>query len=85
MAIMTGWRRLPGKRRHWALAAFVMALALIVVMGAWWAIRQGYIPRGTVTCTLEDFQAPVPSFERLVTEYGKSPYCARLVRGETWF
>lgn len=85
MAVMTGWGPLPGERRWWTFAAVVMALALVLLLGTWWAIRQGYIPGGTVACTLENFQNPVPSFERLVTEYGKSPYCAQLVRDETWF
>jgi hypothetical protein len=58
---------------------------LLVVVFAWWANSQGYIAVGHVTCTLEGFRDPVPSYQDLVTEYGKRPYCARLVRDETWF
>ncbi len=83
---MTGGRlTLPGNRRWWTLASLAGSLVLAVGLGYLWVGRQGYIPVGTVTCTLEGFQDPVPSFEQLVTEYGKSPYCARLVRDETWF
>jgi hypothetical protein len=40
--------------------------------------------RGTRFSAAEGFD-PVPPYEELVTDYGKSPYCARLVRDETWF
>lgn len=85
MTPMTGWRlALRGHRRWRAFASLVAALVVLGVVG-WWASHQGYIALETVTCTMENFQDPVPSFERLVTKYGKSPYCARLVRDETWF
>ena len=56
----------------------------VLVTGAWWASSRGYVSWTGEVCTAEGFD-PLPSYEELVTDYGKSPYCARLVRGETWF
>lgn len=50
----------------------------------WWASQQGYVAWFGTACTAEGYE-PVPSYDELVTEYNKAPYCARLIRGETWF
>jgi hypothetical protein len=56
---------------------------LAVAVVGWWASEQGYFAL-SASCTDEGYSKPLPSFEQLVNEYAKSPYCARLVRGETW-
>ena len=50
-----------------------------------WANQQGYIVITSVACTDQGNRGPVPSFEHLVTKEHLSPYCARRVRGETWW
>jgi len=62
----------------------VSTLAVLVVFG-WWASQQGYVSWFGTACTSEGFDDPPPSYEDLVSKYGKGPYCARRVRGETWF
>lgn len=65
-----------------------LALALLLATGAWWAGSRGYIPpfwQGGWGCSDVGYPSPPPSFDDLVNEYGESPYCARLVRGEAWF
>lgn len=71
-----------GKRR--AVGLVTVALACLGVF-LWWASSQGFIALGGVGCTDEGYPDPMPSYAELVEEYGKSPYCARHARGETWF
>lgn len=72
-------------RRGRRVAVALVALAVIaVVVGGWWASRQGYVSWFATACTAEGYD-PVPSYAELVNEYNKSPYCARLIRDETWF
>lgn len=50
-----------------------------------WAMHQGFIPALTGSvCTAMGYD-PIPSYEVLINDYNESPYCARGVRGETWF
>lgn len=65
--------------------ASALGLVLIVLLGYWSVSQLGYVPRLTgEDCAAVGYD-PVPSFERLVDEYGESPYCARVIRGENWF
>ncbi|MDQ3541754.1 MAG: hypothetical protein M3440_13825, partial [Chloroflexota bacterium] len=59
-----------------------------LALGIWWAASQGYVPplwEGGVGRTSEGYPSPMPSFNELVEEYGKSPYCTRVARDEAWF
>ncbi len=68
------------------LAVFVtLVLVLTVSAGLWWANSQGYVPDLRQGCTDEGYPVPMPSFDELVNDYGKDPYCARRARGEAWF
>ena len=72
-------------RRGLRVAAALLAATIIAVLaGGWWVSQQGYVSWFRTACTDEGYD-PVPSYEELVTEYRKSPYCARLIRDETWF
>jgi hypothetical protein len=72
-------------RRGWRLGAALLATTILaLVVGGSWASQQGYVSWFGTACTDEGYD-PVPSYDELVTKYGKSPYCARLVRDETWF
>lgn len=63
-----------------------MALVVLALgVGIWWADSQGFIAFGGVGCSDEGYPDPMPSYDELVDDYGKSPYCARHARGETWF
>lgn len=66
------------------VAALLATTIALLVVGARWASQQGYVSLFGTTCTLEGYD-PVPSYAELVTKYKKSPYCARLIRDETWF
>ena len=71
-------------RRSVGLVLVVAAVGALVGVGSW-ATFQGYIPPLTgVACSAEGY-APLPSYDELVTTFGKSPYCARAIRNETWF
>lgn len=59
-------------------------LLMLLVLFGWWAGREGYISWFGTACTDQGFE-PVPSYDDLVSKYGYSPYCARSLRGETWF
>jgi len=72
------------RRGRWGVIGGLLVLLTVLVTGAWWASSRGYVSWTGEVCTAEGFD-PLPSYEELVTDYGKSPYCARLVRGETWF
>ena len=73
------------KRGVWRVVGALVALLIVaLVAGGWWASNRGYVTWTGEDCTSEGYD-PIPSYEELVTDYGKSPYCARLVRGETWF
>jgi hypothetical protein len=74
--------RLGGRRPFTVVVAATALLALVVA--GWWASRQGYVSWTGEHCTVEGYD-PVPTHEELVSQYGKSPYCARLTRGEAWF
>ena len=63
--------------------AVVVVLVVVLGVGSW-ASQQGYISLGRADCTDEGYE-PMPTYDVLVSEHGKSPYCARLTRGETWF
>jgi hypothetical protein len=65
-------------------AALVATTIAVLIAGGWWASQQGYVSWFGTACTAEGYD-PVPSYDGLVTKYKKSPYCARLIRGETWF
>ena len=56
----------------------------VLIAGGWWASQQGYVAWFGTACTAEGYE-PAPSYDELVTKYNKAPYCARLIRGETWF
>ena len=56
----------------------------MLVPGGWWANQKGFVSWTGTACTAEGYD-PVPSYAELVKKYEKSPYCARLARGETWF
>jgi hypothetical protein len=64
-------------------AALVITIIAAPIAGGWWASQQGYVSWLGTACTAEGYD-PVPSYDELVTKYKKSPYCARLIRGETW-
>jgi hypothetical protein len=71
--------------RRWRVVAAVVSMTFVVlVAGGWWASQQGYVSWFGTACTDEGYD-PVPSYDELVTEYKKSPYCARRIRDETWF
>ncbi len=73
------------RRRGWRVIASLLAFLIIAVLaGAWWVSRQGYVSWTGTACTDEGID-PSTSYGELVSDYGKSPYCARLVREETWF
>ena len=80
----TSPQRLHRRGRRRVVAALLALLVVTLVSGAWWASNLGYVSWTGEACTAEGFD-PIPSYEKLVTDYDKSPYCARLVRGETWF
>jgi hypothetical protein len=79
--VRTKSRGVP-RRAAWA-AALVATTIAVLVAGGWWARQQGYVSWTGTACTAEGYE-PVPSYDELVTKYKKSPYCARLIRGETW-
>ncbi len=59
---------------------------LVLGLGMWWATSQGFLrPLTGIGCTDEGYPDPMPSYDELVEDYGKHPYCARHARGETWF
>lgn len=62
-----------------------LLLVLSVSAGLWWANSQGYVPDLGQGCTDEGYPVPMPSYEELVNDYGKDPYCAREARDEAWF
>lgn len=71
------------QRKRIGVAVILTTLLVGVLVGTW-ATHEGYIPPlSGEACSLEGYD-PIPSFEALITEYGKSPYCARVTRGETW-
>lgn len=75
-----------GRARRVILGLIPVALGL--ALGVWlWAGSQGYVPPlwGGGGCTDEGYPSPMPSFDELVEDYGKSPYCARDARDEAWF
>ncbi len=56
-----------------------------LVATAGWAMHEGFVPALTGSvCTLIGYD-PIPSYQVLTNDYNESPYCARRVRGETWF
>lgn len=69
---------------RWRAVAAVSMTFVLLIAGGWWASQQGYVAWFVTACTDEGYD-PIPSYEELVTEYKKSPYCARRVRDETWF
>ncbi len=70
-------------RRRFSVALLAL-LIVVLVAGAWWASQQGCVSWTGADCTDEGIHPATP-YAELVSDYGKSPYCARLVRGETWF
>jgi hypothetical protein len=79
------------RRRPSPLAVVIAVMAMVgitVVGGLWWAGAKGYVPpfwQGGWGCSDVGYPSPPPSYEELVGKYHESPYCAREVRGETWF
>ena len=62
-----------------------LLLVLSVSAGLWWANHEGYVRDLNQGCSDEGYPDPMPSYDELVNDYGKDPYCARLARGEAWF
>ncbi len=60
-------------------------MLVVLLLGGFWASRQGYVAWFGAACTDEGYGDPPPSFDELVNEHGLSPYCARYVRDETWW
>jgi hypothetical protein len=72
-------------RPRWRIAVGVMATVIVALVAVgWWASQQGYVSWFGAYCTDEGYD-PVPSYDELISEYNTSPYCARHIRGETWF
>ncbi len=71
-------------RRHRTAAVLIASVVLAVVVVFVWASQQGYVSLRGQDCTDEGYN-PTPSYDELVEEHGKTPYCARLYLGETWF
>jgi hypothetical protein len=75
----------PTHQRPRRIAIILGSLLLVVAAVGAWASHQGYIVITSVACTDQGYRGPIPSFEHLVNEEHLSPYCARRVRGETWW
>ena len=74
----------PTRRARRIVWALVVVILGGLVAGGFWASSHGYVSWTGTVCTDEGID-PSTSYAELVTEHDKSPYCARQVRGETWF
>jgi hypothetical protein len=72
------------RRARRVVSVLVAVVILTLGLGIWWANTQGFIAVTGADCTAEGYR-PLPSYDELVNDYGKSPYCARDAHGDTWF
>lgn len=81
----SGYAGAPTGRAKGRAVGLVVVVAACLGLFLWWASSQGFIALGGTGCSDEGYPDPMPSYAELVEDHGKSPYCARHARGETWF